>query len=154
MERRLRKEEVMTIEVLAERGVAKRAIARTLGVAESSVRYRLARAASGAVDGRSRQASAAVAWAEPIAVWMAEQEAEGPRPESRGTPRLARGRARPHTEPALVAAIRRSALPTAEAACAQTGRDAARRPGPGRLVELAAGGAALGLGAALRIGTD
>ena len=77
MERRLRKEEVMTIEVLAERGVAKRAIARTLGVAESSVRYRLAKAASGAVDGRSRQVSAAVPWAEPIGVWMAEQEAEG-----------------------------------------------------------------------------
>lgn len=34
MERRLREEEVMRIEVLAERGVPKRAIARTLGVAE------------------------------------------------------------------------------------------------------------------------
>jgi transposase len=77
MERRLRKEEVMTIEVLAERGVPRRAIARTLGVAESSVRYRLSRAASGAVDGRSRQTSAAAPWSEAIAVWMAERESAG-----------------------------------------------------------------------------
>jgi hypothetical protein len=54
-ERRLSKEEVMTIEVVAKRGMAGRAIARTLGVAESSVRYRLGPAASQAVDGRSRQ---------------------------------------------------------------------------------------------------
>jgi transposase len=77
MERRLRTEEVMAIEVLAERGVGKRAIARTLGVAESSVRYRLSRAASKAVDGRSRQPFAAAPWSEAIAVWMAEHEAEG-----------------------------------------------------------------------------
>ena len=67
----------MTIEVLAERGVPRRAIARTLGVAESSVRYRLTRAASGAVDGRSRQPFAAAPWAEAIAVWMAEHEGAG-----------------------------------------------------------------------------
>ena len=67
----------MTIEVLSERGVPKRAIARTLGVAESSVRYRLKRTASGAVDGRSKQASSAEPWAEQIRVWMEECAAEG-----------------------------------------------------------------------------
>ena len=48
MERRLRREEVMTIEVLHERGVSNRAIARQLGVHEHAVRYRLQRLASGA----------------------------------------------------------------------------------------------------------
>jgi transposase len=67
----------MTIGVLAERGVSKRGIARTLGVAESSVRYRLARAASGASDGRAKQTSAAEPWSEAIAVWVAEREAQG-----------------------------------------------------------------------------
>ena len=43
MERRLRQEEVMTIEVLYERGCSNRAIARTLGVDEKAVRYRLSR---------------------------------------------------------------------------------------------------------------
>jgi hypothetical protein len=48
MERRLRREEAMTIRVLHERGVSNRAIARQLGVHENAVRYRLARMASGA----------------------------------------------------------------------------------------------------------
>ena len=38
MARRLRREEVLTIKVLAEKGEAKRQIARTLGVGESLVR--------------------------------------------------------------------------------------------------------------------
>jgi IS30 family transposase len=37
----------MTIEVLHERGLSNRAIARQLGVDEKAVRYRLARLASG-----------------------------------------------------------------------------------------------------------
>lgn len=41
MTRRLKREEVMTIGVLHERGMAKRAIARQLGVDEKAVRYRL-----------------------------------------------------------------------------------------------------------------
>jgi IS30 family transposase len=53
MGRRLREEEVMTIEVLHERGCSNREIARTLGVRENAVRYRRARLASGASDGRS-----------------------------------------------------------------------------------------------------
>ena len=55
MGRRLRREEVMTIEVLHERGMSNRAIARQLGVHEHAVRYRLRdleRAVAGAA-GRS-----------------------------------------------------------------------------------------------------
>jgi transposase len=77
MRRRLSQEEVMTIGVLAKRGVPKRAIARTLGVAESSVRYRLARVESGAADGRRRQASTVTPFAEAIGVWMAERQGQG-----------------------------------------------------------------------------
>ena len=52
MERRLRREEVVTIQVLRERGMSQRAIARQLGVDEKAVRYRLRRLASEAGDGR------------------------------------------------------------------------------------------------------
>ena len=61
MGRRLKREEVMTIGVLADRGMSRRGIARQLGLAESSVRYRLRRRAEGARDGRARQAFAAAA---------------------------------------------------------------------------------------------
>src|SRR4030095_9144886 len=70
MERRLRREEVMTIEVLHERGMSNRAIARQLGVHEHAVRYRLARQQAGTRDGRADKAYAAAPWAEAIAVWM------------------------------------------------------------------------------------
>lgn len=49
---RLRSEEVVTIQVLAEKQVPRRAIARQLGVSEGAVRYRLRRQAEGAEDGR------------------------------------------------------------------------------------------------------
>lgn len=63
----------MTIEVLHERGLSNRAIARQLGVDEKAVRYRLARLASGAPDGRGAKPHAAEPWAEAIAHWMASQ---------------------------------------------------------------------------------
>jgi transposase len=75
MERRLRREDVMTIEVLHERGISNRAIARQLGVCEHAVRYRLARQASGARDGRADKVFAAAPWAEAIAEWMRAAEA-------------------------------------------------------------------------------
>ena len=43
----------MTIEVLHERGLSNRAIARQLGVDEKAVRYRLSRGAESRPDGRS-----------------------------------------------------------------------------------------------------
>lgn len=50
----LSKEEIVTIQVLNSRGQSKAAIARQLGVDESTVRYHLQRAASGAADGRQK----------------------------------------------------------------------------------------------------
>ena len=52
MARRFRREEIVTIEVLAEKGQNHCEIARTLGVTEGAVRYHLKRQASGAADGR------------------------------------------------------------------------------------------------------
>jgi transposase len=75
MERRLRREDVMTIEVLHERGVSNRAIARQLGVHEYTVRNRLARQASGRPDGRANKLFAAAPWAAAIAEWMRVAEA-------------------------------------------------------------------------------
>ncbi|HTF34213.1 MAG TPA: IS21 family transposase [Myxococcota bacterium] len=60
----------MTIGVLHERGVSNRAIARQLGVHENAVRYRLARMASGARDGRSGRVRSVEPWAAAIAHWM------------------------------------------------------------------------------------
>jgi transposase len=75
VERRLRREEVMTIEVLYERGLSKRAIARQLGVHENAVRYRLKRRASPRPDGRDKVSSVAP-FAEAICEWMRSREAE------------------------------------------------------------------------------
>jgi transposase len=77
MERRLRREEVVTMEVLYERGVSKRAIARQLGVDEKAVRYRLGRLASGAKDRRAEKTSSVAPFADAIAHWMASQGARG-----------------------------------------------------------------------------
>jgi len=73
MGRRLREEEVMTIQVLHERGSSNRAIARTLGVSEKAVRYRLARLRSGDRDRRRDKVFRAEAVAEVIAHWFACQ---------------------------------------------------------------------------------
>jgi transposase len=56
-QRRLTREEVITIEVLHERGQPARAIARQLGVTEGTVRYRLRR--RGQSDGRAKPFRAA-----------------------------------------------------------------------------------------------
>ncbi len=45
MPRRLRKEEIVTIRVLAEKGQNHCQVARSLGVSEGTVRYHLRRAA-------------------------------------------------------------------------------------------------------------
>jgi len=60
----------MTIGVLHERGLSNRAIARQLGVHEHAVRYRLARMASGARDGRADRPRSVEPWAAAIAHWM------------------------------------------------------------------------------------
>jgi transposase len=77
MERRLRREEVMTIKVLYERGMSKRGIARQLGVHENAVRYRLERLARGEGDGRADKVSSVEPFAEAIAHWMGSEMQRG-----------------------------------------------------------------------------
>lgn len=76
---RLRKEEVVTIRVLAEKGENHCAIARRLGVTEGTVRYHLRRAAEGAEDGRADKPFEAEAVAELIRSWH-EERREAARP--------------------------------------------------------------------------
>ena len=73
MARRLRREEVVTIQVLAEKGEAKRQIARTLGVSEGTVRYHLRRAEAGAVDGRQGKPFRAQGLGDVIDGWWRER---------------------------------------------------------------------------------
>jgi transposase len=73
---RLSKEEVVTIRVLAERGQNHCAIARTMGVTESTVRYHLRRAAAGAEDGRRDKPQRAATLSEVIAAWFAEHRGQ------------------------------------------------------------------------------
>jgi transposase len=77
---RLREEERVTIEVLADKGQSNREIARTLGVTEGAVRYRLRRREAGAADGRaSAQQRKADAWSGVIAAWW-DAKSGGARP--------------------------------------------------------------------------
>lgn len=68
----------MTIKALAERGQSNRAIARLLGVHENAVRYHRRRLASGATDGRARQAHLAADFDEAITVWLERLDGDGP----------------------------------------------------------------------------
>jgi transposase len=76
---RLRREEIVTIEVLAERGESRRSIARRLGVSEGTVRYHLRQQGEELVDGRSEKPFRAEVAAEVIAVWF-EERRESSRP--------------------------------------------------------------------------
>ena len=67
----------MTIEVLRERGVSQRAIARQLGVYENAVRYRLKRLAAGAHDRRADKVSSVAPLAAAVAHWMDSVAAGG-----------------------------------------------------------------------------
>lgn len=70
MPRRLRKEEVVTVQVLAEKGQNHCEIARVLGVTEGAVRYHLRRSAVGAKDGRQEKVFKADRLSEAIASWV------------------------------------------------------------------------------------
>ena len=67
----------MTIEVLHERGMSNRAIARQLGVHENAVRYRLARQAAQARDRRADKVSSVAPFSEAIAHWMGAAASSG-----------------------------------------------------------------------------
>jgi len=68
----------VTIEVLSAKQVPSRAIARQLGVAESTVRYHLRRSRDGAVDGRKDKVFAAAAFADAIDAWRAAHDGARP----------------------------------------------------------------------------
>ena len=71
---RLRREEIVTIEVLAEKGQNHCEIAPTLGVTEGTVRYHLRRAAAAAAeDGRANKEFRAEGVGELIRAWFAER---------------------------------------------------------------------------------
>ena len=80
MRSRLRKEEVVTIGVLAEKGQSNTEIARTMGVSEGAVRYHLRRAAVGAQDGRRNKPAKADTVGEVIREWVSSRERHGGRP--------------------------------------------------------------------------
>jgi transposase len=69
---RLSREEIVTIQVLSDKQVPSRAIARQLGAAESTVRYHLKRSRDGAVDGRKDKPFAAAGFQSSIDAWCAE----------------------------------------------------------------------------------
>jgi predicted transcriptional regulator len=74
----LRREEVVSIQVLARKGMRKTAIARILGVTEGAVRHHLRRLAEGREDGRVKPFRAEFL-ADRIRAWheVHEKEREG-----------------------------------------------------------------------------
>lgn len=75
---KLSKEQVMTISVLSEKGVANREAARLLGVSEGTIRYHRRRQAAGAADGRRGRPMLAASFAEAIAAYLAGRGLEAP----------------------------------------------------------------------------
>ncbi|MFQ5691280.1 MAG: IS21 family transposase [Gemmatimonadota bacterium] len=76
---RLRREEIVTIGVLAKKGQNHCEIARTLGVTEGTVRYHLKRAAEGVRDGRKDRPYKAETVAPVIEHWVQDHRARRPR---------------------------------------------------------------------------
>lgn len=75
MARRLRGEEIVTIEVLARKGQNNCEIARTLGITEGAVRYQRKRLAEGWEDGRKKRSYKVPLPVEAIEEWVEAHEA-------------------------------------------------------------------------------
>jgi len=73
---KLRERDLVVMDVLREKGWSTRAVARELGVDESTLRYRIERHEAGAGDGRSRQAEACAPWGAAIGSWIEQQGSE------------------------------------------------------------------------------
>lgn len=71
---RVRKDEIVTIQTLAQHAVPNTAIARMLGVVEGTLRYHRRRAAAGALDGRADKAFKAAHLAAVIESWWTLHE--------------------------------------------------------------------------------
>ena len=70
---RLDREARVAIEALVSRGASKAAVARLLGVSESTVRYHAGRMSAGALDGRGGKAFKATRFEDAIASWRDAQ---------------------------------------------------------------------------------
>src|SRR3954447_7492444 len=70
---RLDREARVAIEALVSRGTSKAAVARLLGVSESTVRYHAGRMSAGAVDGRGGKGFKATRFEDAIASWREAQ---------------------------------------------------------------------------------
>jgi transposase len=69
---KLRREEIVTLQVLAEKGQSNVQIAQTLGVTEGTVRYHRRR--QGRDDGRSNKPRKAAGWTQAINGWVQDQQ--------------------------------------------------------------------------------
>ena len=79
---KLREQDIMCAEILTDAGQSIRGTAQQLGVAESTLRYRLHRRRQQAIDGRSQQTEKCALFDDLIQAWIATQaEGEG-RPDS------------------------------------------------------------------------
>jgi transposase len=76
---KLRERDLVVMDVLREKGWSQRAVARELGVDESTVRYRLRRQASAVPDGRADQTERCAPWEGVIERWIDEQRASADR---------------------------------------------------------------------------
>ena len=70
---RLDREARVAIEALVSRGASKAAVARLLGVSESTVRYHAGRMSAGILDGRGDKAFEAARFEDAIAAWREAQ---------------------------------------------------------------------------------
>lgn len=79
---KLREKDLVCAEVLVDKSHSVREVSRRLGVAESTLRYRLKRRSPGTMDGRSLQGEACAKHEEAILSWLKEQEDRAGRPDS------------------------------------------------------------------------
>ena len=80
---KLQERDLVVMDALREKGWSTRAVARELGVDESTVRYRIRRREGEAEDGQRRQPEACADWGGVIGGWVeAQQAGDGGRPES------------------------------------------------------------------------
>lgn len=108
---KLTEDELVCAEVRKRKGASVREIARELAVDESTLRYHLKRRADGIRDGRKDQVEACDDFADLIAEWIQDyeaQRAEGNRPDSvSGLFELLKGRGYAGSYKAVVRYVRR-----------------------------------------------
>ena len=79
---KLREQDIMCAEILTDAGQSIRGTAQQMGVAESTLRYRLRRRRQQAIDGRSQQTEKCALFDDLIQSWIATQAESDGRPDS------------------------------------------------------------------------